>query len=316
MDQREKILQIVRMKGPVLPSQINKEIGTDVLFASAMLSELVDKRLLFLSNTKIGGSPVYYAKGQEYKLQKLYNNLHEKEKMAYDVLKKEGVLEDLKQQPVIRAALREIRDFAKPMDVSFNNESKLFWKWYLLNDEETNSRIKSTLGISEEKIEKENPEVKKEEQEDKEKLIQKLVEKIEREGKERKKESREEKKEDSIKEEAEEKPPFVDTTVSDPFIKKIKDFFSKNNIQVLDYRLIRKNSEADFVINVPSSVGSLSYYCKAKSKKKVNDGDLSSAYIQSQIKKLPILFLTEGELSKKANELLATEFKNMTVKKI
>ena len=92
MDNQQKILFLVKSKGPLLPSQINKELNVDVLFASAMLSELVDRKLLRLSKAKIGGSPVYYAQGQESKLDILYPYLNEKERRAYDLLKENKVL--------------------------------------------------------------------------------------------------------------------------------------------------------------------------------------------------------------------------------
>ena len=37
--------------------------------------------------------------------------------------------------------------------------------------------------------------------------------------------------------------------------------------------------------------------------------DLTNALAQGQFKKLPVLFLIKGDLSKKAEELLNTEFK-------
>jgi len=39
-------------------------------------------------------------------------------------------------------------------------------------------------------------------------------------------------------------------------------------------------------------------------------------YIQAQSKKLPVLFLTTGNVTKKAEEMLNKEFKGMQVKKI
>ena len=63
------------------------------------------------------------------------------------------------------------------------------------------------------------------------------------------------------------------------------------------------------IIKIPSVMGELEYYCKAKNKKTVNDSDLSSAVVQGQLKKLPVMFLTTGELSKKAKEFLNTELK-------
>ena len=67
---------------------------------------------------------------------------------------------------------------------------------------------------------------------------------------------------------------------------------------------------------MPSAVGSLIYYCKARSKKRISDSDLSSAFVQGQLKKLPVLFLTKGELTKKAKEMLSKEFKSIKIKKI
>jgi len=65
-----------------------------------------------------------------------------------------------------------------------------------------------------------------------------------------------------------------------------------------------------------SSVGYLRYYCKAKAKKRVNDGDLSSAYVQGHLRKLPVLFLSYGEPTKRAKEMLGKEFRNILFKKI
>ncbi|MCH9029894.1 MAG: hypothetical protein IH819_09840 [Bacteroidetes bacterium] len=48
----------------------------------------------------------------------------------------------------------------------------------------------------------------------------------------------------------------------------------------------------------------------------MSDGDLSSALIQAQSKGLPLLFLTKGELTKKAKEMIETELHNIIFKKI
>ena len=72
----------------------------------------------------------------------------------------------------------------------------------------------------------------------------------------------------------------------------------------------------DFIVELPSPVGNLRYYVKAKAKKKVNEGDLSTAFIKGQSKRLPVLFISKGEVSKKAQELLDVEFKGMKVSQI
>jgi hypothetical protein len=280
MDPKDKVLQLVRVRGPVIPSQIYKEINTNILMASAVLSEMVSKNLLKISSVKIGGSPLYYAPGQEARLQEYINKLHEKEKQACDLLREKRVLRDKSLEPVMRVALRQIKDFARPLEVTVGDEKEIFWKWYLLSTEETEPLIKEQLGIVEEKKAETKAEAKKE------KLAEKKPEKA-----------------------------FIDKT-ADTFAKKVLDYFKKNNIQVLEQKTVKKKSETDFIIKVPSAVGELQYYCKAKNKKRNNDADLSSAFVQGQSKKLPVLFLTTGDITKKAREMLSKEFVNITVKKI
>jgi len=60
----------------------------------------------------------------------------------------------------------------------------------------------------------------------------------------------------------------------------------------------------------------LKYYCKAKVGKRVNEGDLSSSFIVGQSKKLPTLFLSTGELTKKAVEFLEKELPGVCFKTI
>ena len=85
--------------------------------------------------------------------------MNDKEKKAYDRLNENKILRDKEQEPVIRVALREIKDFALPLNVKYDNTTEIFWKWHMLNDQEAEQLIKSKLetiqGIKpEQKIEK------------------------------------------------------------------------------------------------------------------------------------------------------------------
>ena len=76
MDIRDRIIDLIRIKGPVIPAQISKEISTNIIIASAYLSELVDHKKLRLSKLKIGGgSPLYFLPGQEARLQDFSKHL-------------------------------------------------------------------------------------------------------------------------------------------------------------------------------------------------------------------------------------------------
>jgi len=316
----EQIKAFIQRIGPVLPTQIAKDLGVSSIIASAHLSELVSKRELKLSFLKVGSSPLYYLPGQEDKLQNFSQHLHEKEKIVYDMLLNEKVLWDKKVEPVVRVALRGIKDFAVPLQVNFQGGSEIFWKWYLLDNKEAENMIKGMLGVKKE-------EIKKEEQipiEDKEILKKEIKEekKIEEPKTEisKKETIKEEKiiqrKETEKNEEQKRLLGSTEERIDDDFFNSIQGYFLKNNVKIFEKNLIRKGSEAEFIVEVPSAVGSLTYYCKAKSKKRINEGDLSAVFIIGQTKKLPVLFLTKGDLTKKAQEMLSVEFKGMAVKKV
>lgn len=306
MDSREKVIQTIRIRGPVIPVQISKVIGTDILMASAMLSELVSNNVLKISHVKFGSTPLYYLPGQESRLQDFAKNLHEKEKKAYDLLMQRKILRDKTAEPVVRVALRNIKDFAVPLQVKINDNVEIFWKWYLITNEEAAKIIKQTIKFDEPKREVKPVQ---------ETIIKKEQEKPREEQKQIKKE--ELKKivpEKEVKKE--EKKIFIDKTDEDKLLNEVKRFFEKSNINIMEEKIVKKNSDLDLVIEVPSAVGSLIYYCKAKSKKRISDSDLSSAFVQGQLKKLPVLFLTKGELTKKAKEMLSKEFKSIKINKI
>jgi len=299
METRDKILEIIKAKGPVLPFQIGKEIGTNILMASAHLAELSASGKVKVSRIKVGGSPLYYLPGQEAMLQKFTANMNDKEKMAYDMLNEKKILRDSELEPVIRVALREIKDFAFPLTVNFNDRKEIFWKWHMMKDSEAEPLIKLQLNILDEK----KPE--KIEEKPEPKPVEKEIEPKAAE-KQKKLETKTEEKEKTKKQKSKD----------DDFVNELNRFFGKNEIKIISSEIIKKNSEIDFILQIPSVVGNLQYYCKAKSKKRISDSDLSNAYVKGQSKRLPILVLSSGELTNKAEEILLKELNTLTFKQI
>jgi len=124
------------------------------------------------------------------------------------------------------------------------------------------------------------------------------------------------------KEVKETKPVHTKTTKKrnktvDKLLPLVEDFFEKLNVKVKSKEMVRKDAEHNFIIEVPGSMGSITYFCKAKSKIRCDEKDLSIAYMEAQIKKLPLLFLYSKSVTKKALEMLETDaFQNANVKKI
>ena len=300
----EQILNYVSRNGPVLPVQVSKAINRDLMFSGAILSQLVSRKVVLLTNAKIGGSPVYYVKGQEAKLSILYSNLPHREKETYNLLKENKILLDRNQAPAIRVALRNLKDFAVPYKINVDNKEELFWRWHTATDEE----IKTKFGAKEEQVQIVEPEVK--EEQPKAEIIQepKVEAKPEIKIEEKSKEKVEQTK-------IEIKQKRLD--VKDEFLEQINIFLVSNSIEVMEEQIVKKKKEIDMVVKVPSNVGHLHYFVAARNKKNISDGDLSLAYHKGQEKKLPVLFLSPGKLSKKAEGYMNNALKGfLTFKQI
>ncbi|MFH1181825.1 MAG: hypothetical protein V1702_02610 [Candidatus Woesearchaeota archaeon] len=289
MEKTEQALAIVRQRGPIIPSQIASEIKTDILLASAILSDLSSSGKIKISSLKMGGSPFYYCEGQEELLQNYLKYLNPKQMEAFNLLKASQILRDKELTPVLRVALREIKDFAKQLEVSLDGSKEVFWKWYLLGKDAAESIIKQKLGVAEKK------------EAEKTEIQMPLPEALQQ----------------PVEAPVPAKPVKKEATPSVPsgaFFEEILKFFGANSIQILEQNAVKK-SEFEFTIKFQTPLGEMKYYCAAKSKKRVDADDLSSAFARGQMKNLPVLFLTQGALSKDAEAIVAKGL-NITVKKI
>ena len=330
---KEDILSYVSRRGPLLPSNVAKEFKGTTLFISALLSELVTNKKIKLSKAKIGGSPLYYCDHQK---DKLYSMLKEyigkKQKEALDLLFEKKVLRDRDCLPFERVALREMSDFARPVRLTINETEELFWRWYLLKDEDAKDLIEVILeniyGLKEEKKEKVVEEKK-----------EKVVEEVEEEEVEE-----EEVEEEEVEEEVPE-PPVVEAPkvkvkkkVKKKVVKKkeievikqkklkketeeiVKDkdllnvlnkYMDANGIEIIRTLVVKNNREINMIVKVPSQAGDLKYFVKARRRKRLNEGDLLLAFTESQTLKLPILYFSNAELSKKTLDYIKKNIPGM-----
>jgi hypothetical protein len=413
MIDNDKILQIVSMKGTIIPKDLTKTFNTDTFMIGAALSELIRAGKLGITSVKIGGSPFYFIPSQKEKLQQLNKYLNEKDQKAYNLLKEKQILRDSELTPLLRVSMRSIKDFALPIEAKTTTSSEIFWKWYMLSNEQCISLIKtnffpdnnkqqSNVPVKDpvvnseikEKIEIEKPqsivhkpkeklapitvprtgeqaenkevdgiekptikdrikavfddlsgqrkeietdkkisndivnrevnkkEYSKEIVDEKKALIEKLnvseIKHIKPKNHEKNEEQKKLKESENKFESGEVKQEIrqeLEEPSSELYLK-TKKYFNKHNIKLVNVEIIRKNREFDCLVEIPSPVGNVEYYCKVKAKKKCNDGDLATAYVNAQMKNLPTLFITTGEVTKKAEEMLQTKFKNMKIIKL
>ena len=315
MVHRDAVLNYVKGRGPLLPSEMKQALGSDTTILGAILSELAAAKLVKITHTKRGGSPFYFAPGQEAKLEQIQQFLNEKDRRTVEKLKRERIIRDKGQDPLTRVSLRNIKDFAIPFETEYLGLKELFWKYYLASSEEVSQVTQRIKQIGKQSVIQERPQqtIQRDQPIRQDPIVQRTVIQEKEIVRPQPVIEREEKKIVIPKQQTlapEEKKP------EGSFWEELEQYFKKNRIKVIEQKIVRKNSDYEFLLEIPSAVGNLVYFCKAKRKKKTNDGDLSSVYLHANGKKLPALYLTTGELTKKANQFIKGELKSVTVKKL
>jgi len=260
-----KVLNLLKERGPSLPVHVAKSVERDIIFAGAVLSELVSRKEVKITTAKVGGSPLYYISGQEEKLDILYNYLPLKEKEAYNLLKEKKFIYDRQADPSIRVAFRMLKDFAKPIEVNTPKGKELAWYWHL---EDPQQFMKKKVEVKPQKIESQ----------------QQL-----------------------------QKPPKPIAKTDDNFTKTIEQYFMQKNIKILEKNIIRKNTESNYIISIDTQIGKIDLFVCTKNKKKISDNDLTIAHQKGQEKKMLTMFITSGELTKKAKEYLEKKLKGLVL---
>lgn len=264
-EKKRKITEIIQQRGPSLPIHVARGAELNILFSSAILSEMVSSRILRVSSLKVGGSPLYYLPGQEEMLDNFFAYLPSKEKDAFLLLKKHNLLEDEKLQPALRVAIRSIRDFAVPFSMQTEFGDKIFWRFHSFQKEEA---LKTAEAI------------------------------LSKEKKPRKEERKEKTAELAREIPASEKSKEIKKVGTD-FIKKVYSFLTKENIKVISEEEARGRSLMLKAL-VSSAIGGIEMLVIAKDKKLVSENDVRVLLSHNQARRLPILFLCNGKPSKKA----------------
>jgi hypothetical protein len=292
-EKKRKIISFLETNGPSLPVRIAKTIEMDPVFASAILSELLGAGQIKTSHIKVGSSPLYLLAGQEQRLEEYIENLKPIEREAFLKLKKQKIILDEEEPPVIRVALRNVKDFAIPSET----EGKIIWKYAFASDEELNNTQNPEEEIKEDKVTEEVEEEEIKEDEIKE------VEEEEIKEDEIKEVEEEEIKEDEIKEvenifenkEKEDKKHTVKKT----FLDQVEEFLSENGTKINSILEVDKKK----VIAETKSEDQKALLF-AFNKKKISEEELMKCYKKAKEKNLSYHIITTGEPTKKMSETI------------
>jgi len=321
---KEKIIRSLEEKGPSLPVQLAKVTGLNSIFTSAFLSELASEGIVKISNMKVGGSPLYFVPNKINMLENFTNYLGPKEREAQTLLKEKNFLEDREQTPVIRVALRSLKDFAIPLKTG----DRIVWKYFLAQGEpktiektqekeerkitekimDTMIDQKNEFKTPEERFEEKQEEIKKVKQEEikKEKLEEeksKEVEEIKKELEERNKElellkTELLKKPEEIKK-PRKKPVAIKKAIDDSFLNEVKENLIKKGIDFLE---VIEFDKKQVIAKVKKEEKELLLF--ALDRKRVDEEELIKAYKKAASFGLDYLIFFKGELPKKTKETI------------
>lgn len=265
---KEKIISVIKQRGPSLPVHIAKETGLSILFASAFLSELLSEKKIKMSHMRVGSSAIYYLSGQESKLEQFSIHLGSKEKEAFGILQNKKILRDKEQFPAIRVALQAIKDFAIP----FKKEEEIYWRYFLEQEPKEKTQEEKILEPEKQNINNQIP----------------------------KQENKIEKKELGIfekkeKRKTQKKKP---TKTNEKFFNKVKEYLASKNEEILDIILYNKS---ELILKVKNEE---EYLLVAYNKKRLGEDEIIKAHKKSEEVGLKYKVIGLGEPLKKVKEFI------------
>lgn len=287
----EKVLEVVKLRGPTLPIDVAKAVGMETLLVSAILSTLIGRGSVKITHRKIGSSPLYYTEGQEQKVwAMLYSELNELEKKAIERLKELRVAFKDDLYPQERVLLSELKDFASHLSVKKDETEHVCWKHYSVTDDEFDSILKSKFDQKAERVEQQIE----------------IPQETETQG------ILQETKSESIKL-FEQKPEIKKRKVSketlSAFDSTVQEYLKKSNVEVLDKNIGK--TESNYVASVPTPFGNQNYFIIAKNKSSISEADISKIYVECSSKKYPALLIVPKQLSKKVKSYVEKNFGNL-----
>lgn len=294
----EDVLRAVRELGPVVPNKIKQRLGeSDSMLINIYLSDLQKEGKVRTTTLQLGSSSFAYTPEQLPKLEALTEHLNEKDKRVAIQLKTQSVMRAAAQDPLTRVGLQTIKDFAKPIQVKTGEGEETFYRWYSVSSEQAQEQIRQLLGVHIPQPVKQQPEPQPAQTPN---ATSTQPATLEKQPSLQPKSAEPPKQE--TKKAVEKQQPLTQIETESAFGKQLTQYFTEKRITVKQFEEVRKNSEIDAIINVPTAVGEITYFCKAKSKKTSNDGDLAAAILTAKSKMLPALYLTTGTVTKKARE--------------
>jgi len=289
---KQKIISFLKINGPSLPVRIAKIIEMDPVFASAILSELISEKTIKTSHIKIGSSPLYLLPDQDQKLEDQTSNLKPIEQDAIEKLKEKKLITDEDEEPAIRVALRNIKDFATP----FKFQDKIMWRYTFAPKEEVEKILSLKPTINDRRPTPSKPHDSRLTTHDSKLKIEPIFKTPQTTptGEALLSAKR------TISEADYQRSELSAKRTNPPtFLKKIEEFLEKQNTQIISIEEVDKKK---VIAKIKSESQTALLF--AFNKKRITEDELMKCYKKTKTLNLPYYIITSGEPTKKMTETI------------
>ncbi|HVY01582.1 MAG TPA: hypothetical protein VHA12_02345 [Candidatus Nanoarchaeia archaeon] len=294
---KQQILSHISQKGPSLPATIAGEIRVQPLFVSAFLSELYREGKVLMSHLKVGTSSLYILPGQEKMLENFVQHLNTREREAYNLLKQKKVLKESELTPVIRVAIRDIKDFAKSEQINGDVQ----WTYIFAEPEEIKVSVEKEKTIPVQQAVqtvRENIEI----------IQQSQVQEQETKVEEKKQQVKKVKEKKPVKQESSFEltfnPSYQMPQQTTPLAEEAKNFLEKNNYSNITI-LKSDKKESTLKASIQGPNGMQTYLVFVKDKKKLKEEEIQLALQEAHSQRLLCLILARAEPDKKLSQFIS-----------
>jgi len=298
---KERIIELIRELGPIVPNEISGKLEANSFLVSALMSELVREKRLLYSHKKLSNSPLYYVQGQEDLVRRRLNPLLKiPEKKIVEFFEKNKLALKDNLSPQQRYMVDELKDYITSITLNIDGEEKKFYKNHNVSDESIRDSLKNMKPVKEESPKPQPSSLFGNSPQTNKPMTHSFFEN---------------KKEDDFK--FFEKPKqevVVEKPIQQVKLQEVQieenslyfdrvssNFFDKNNLNIVSVDVVKKGKEANFVIK---SGFNQEVFVKYFVKNSINETDVSKAFTESHVNKLPCWILTKAKVNKKAQKLL------------
>ena len=267
---KQKILDLIKQLGPMLPVEISSKIGVDSFMAKAFLMELVEEGKISQSKEKLAESPMYYLLGQERQVVMKMENIKQQHSKTARTYAPTSVSEDPEVQAKREAfaiRLAEIQAKEQQRKTMPAIQPRPLAKIanrpvYKPRPLPPPTHIPVSKPITPPPTMPSNlPDFQSEP-------------------------------------EPEYKPEAERT-----FIDKAMDWLKMEGYEIVE-EINAKKTEMELLVKVYTDFGKVNFYMKIKQKKTITEADLMAVYAGAMEQKCPAVLITNGKLSKSADNFL------------